>query len=90
MSDWKTAGNFKSAKTKYLHTGKTEDLEAYSKTFFLIFCAFFISSPSEEARKETRFDQALVRGQGLGRGAWRGNRGNRGGKRGLGRDDAAV
>ena len=83
MSNWQTAGNFKSVKTKYLHTGLSEDLEAYSKKKFIKFCAFFISSPSEEARKETRFDQALVRGRGRGRSTWRGNRGNRGGKRGV-------
>ena len=40
MSDWKTAGNFKSAKTKYLHTGLSEDLEAYSKEFFSNFVHF--------------------------------------------------
>ena len=65
MANWQTAGNFKSNKTKYLHTGLSEDLEAY-----------------KEARKETRFDQALVRGQGRGQSAWRG-KGNRGSKRGV-------
>ena len=40
LSDWRTAGNFKSAKTKYFHTGKNEDMEAYSKTFLLITFAF--------------------------------------------------
>ena len=66
MTNWQTAANFKSKKAKYLHTGLTEDLEAF-----------------KEARKETRFDQALARGRGRGRSAWRGQRGNRGSKRGV-------
>ena len=82
MANWQTAGNFKSNKSKYLHTGLSEDLEAYSKEKFDLFCALFISSPPEEARKETRFDQALVRGRGRGRSVWR-SKGNRGSKRGV-------
>ena len=31
MANWQTASNFKSNKSKYLHTGLPEDLEAYSK-----------------------------------------------------------
>ena len=40
ISNWQTAGNYKSVKTKYLHTGLSEDLEAYSKKKFIYFVHF--------------------------------------------------
>ena len=40
MSNWQTAGNYKSVKTKYLHTGLSEDLEAYSKKKLIYFVHF--------------------------------------------------
>ena len=40
MANWQTAGNFKSNKSKYLHTGLSEDLEAYSKEKLIYFVHF--------------------------------------------------
>ena len=40
LSDWHTAANFKSAITKYFHTGLNEDMEAYSKILIFLILAF--------------------------------------------------